>query len=255
MSILNNHTPRAKSISALPLPSHHTCYKSTSSTHDSPCSFIASPPRDRCLSYFPPFESMGSVDDESIAGPSRCIPARKRGKGSSLGSPAGLMSWMTLTSSTSSPDIASSDVEAVQALSKRCSVGKRRVLKPLMPANGDLENERVKMVKRRVEPKVDSQEVVVRIIGKANRVIGKDDEVFEQSATREVRRHTTSLLRLTSISQLLHRWSRPNLAVPLLSVPYGRYPLPSPPVTSNSARCPHLCFQNPSREPHHLTRR
>lgn len=114
------------------------------------------------MSYFPPFETMGSVDadtesNDSSAGPSRptvrttekdgasrahsrgSTPDSRRsdnsqrhGKVRSLGSLGGFMSWATFTPSPAgTPAEAPADGKAVAALTRRTSQAKRRTLEPM----------------------------------------------------------------------------------------------------------------------------
>lgn len=125
-------------------------------------------PATDCMSYFPPFESMGSGDPEegsSAAGPSRPASrledqARSRSRGStpdskrtssnqgsqrhakvrSLGSLGGLISaWTSFTPSPATTPMeqpgahanAEQDGKAVDALTRRTSQAKRRTLEPM----------------------------------------------------------------------------------------------------------------------------
>jgi len=166
---------RARSIGSLPL---HTGLRLTPSipvpTHlaaeGDDLSAMMSPsrlPATECMSYFPPFETMGSGPSSPAetpeAGPSRLRDnevERGHSKGRSLGSLAGLMSLLSPVTTPLRPASANStpihppnyrstsDGDVLQALAKRVNHGKRRVLEPMtlaneqLPEDGDLQYRR-----------------------------------------------------------------------------------------------------------------
>jgi hypothetical protein len=103
------------------------------------------------MSYFPPFETMGSgpsspAEPNAEAGPSVQKEEIGHHKGRSLGSFAGLMSFLSPGNSPHRPNPSplsrpcacreemhrsSSDGDVLQALAKRVTPGKRRVLEPI----------------------------------------------------------------------------------------------------------------------------
>ena len=151
--------PSLSTSSSTPAPSHHRkpLPRSTSAYARSPSRL----PNTDTLSYFPPFESMGSTsasddDDDNEhhkAGRSSTVGrGSQHSKGRSLGSLAGIMSFLSptavnppltiktkLPSSKSSTSISrSADGAVLEALSKRVTPGKRRVLEPMTVENEEI---------------------------------------------------------------------------------------------------------------------
>ena len=112
-------------------------------------------PRTDEVSYFPPFESMGSapVSEQSTTTPYYPMVSTFQPKGHSLGSLANILSWIappnidTLTEGKR----LYSDEEAVTILTKRCGTGKRLVLEPLSMGNANKTGEPRSSKGRRVE--------------------------------------------------------------------------------------------------------
>jgi len=159
------HTPKARSIGSLPHQLRLTPCEPGPQPIRSPS--VASPPGSRsgmmspsrlpaadCMSYFPPFECMGSGPSSPTpeAGPltrSNSTSEVERGhtKGRSLGSLAGLMTLLSPASSPLRTSISSapysapavhrsiSDGDVLLALTKRVTPGKRRVLEPITLSN------------------------------------------------------------------------------------------------------------------------
>jgi hypothetical protein len=138
------------------------------------------------VSYFPPFETMGS-DPEPVpeAGPSEPRP-RTHVKVRSLGSIAGFVSWGLALTSQPSPDSSASasasgshvgvgvgagasagtsparspDDEAVVALTKRFTP-KRRVLEPITVSSNDITQQRVGGAhKRRMKSEIEIEGIL-----------------------------------------------------------------------------------------------
>ena len=229
---------------------------SISSAMLSPVSRVVSPsslPPTDSLSYFPPFETMGSsTDDDSDQGSSRArLPGERRGhgQGRSLGSLAGIMSasfsWglssLASSSSSSSPQLACSDNEAVQALTKRCAPGKRRVLEPLtLATKEDVEIRRVSLRRRRSKSEEEVENMTQAVTSPSKEEVGEDDEDLVEGLVGEVRPHLPSGTLTT-----------PQTPPPLIpSMPHippqsfqWRFPLPSPPITSLSLHIPSEAFR------------
>ena len=186
-----SHTPKARSIGSLPLPHQLRLTPCEPSPLPIRSPSIASPlanssgimspsrlPASDCMSYFPPFECMGSGPSSPAAeaGPSTesttsSDSERGHAKGRSLGSLAGLMTLLspasspnrTFTSSSTTPHSiptvyrSTSDGDVLQALAKRVTPGKRRVLEPITLSNDHLP-EAVRCRRRRTS----SADVVIR---------------------------------------------------------------------------------------------
>jgi hypothetical protein len=276
---------KSKSISNLPLPHslHHLTENTTApsspklrlkpkmSTHNSSSmiprtSSIRSPPihspsplpSTESLSYFPPFESMGSEDDlpepprsdEPIAGPSR-PSSHIRGK--SMTSLAGLMSvcLSTISPSTSMALLPSTDGEAVQALTKRCTPGKgkRRVLEPLTVNDGEVDvNSTLSLHhKRRMRSEVVIEDMLGRVkAGLADTTSrGTEDEDAIERLISNVRfPHHRTACGADEFQTPAKQGRKPNMSlqVPPSSIPSWRFPLPSPPIASLSPDIPNDAF-------------
>ncbi|KAK8846660.1 hypothetical protein IAR55_005747 [Kwoniella newhampshirensis] len=339
------HTSKAKSISSLPQPQHRSLHRLTPSVSIPMTNSIAGPstgtlsrssslrskttspnragsfrakttspsrlPATDSVSYFPPFEVMGSdcgSDGEESESPRRSSkkerrrePGHDHSKGRSLGSIAGMMSaslsWGLSSLSCTSPPPAthanqqpashdsstspssvparsgmpsnsnSLDGDAVEALSKRFTLGTRRVLEPFTmntdgvdmqvdkarETDGKAEQSGMKpgLHKRRMRSEFQVEEMITgSIMGSANMSMGRrrkeraevnedDDEGIVEGLVDDTPSRPTRL----------QRRLRPTLQVPILSFPTWRFPLPSPPVTCLSPDIPLDAFKTAIENP------
>ncbi|ORX33508.1 hypothetical protein BD324DRAFT_654096 [Kockovaella imperatae] len=168
-------------------------------------------PNTDTMSYFPPFESMGSTSDSEegdhdheanlTAAPQ--VDPRAHGKGRSLSSLAGIMSFLSPGSTTShSPDSA-----AVHALSQRFT-NKRRVLEPMTSAEPPVSRLPTSQHKRRFGSEVEVENLLSRRRDRVVSNVVKMDELAVESLVGD----------------------RGMLTLP--SHPSWRYPIPSPPVAA-----------------------
>lgn len=167
------------------------------------------------MSYFPPFEDMGSDEQaetsgyEQVAGPSRVREERgdQHTKNKSLGSLANFMAWATFTPTTEiappttathatsrHPSISGpTDGERVEALTRRfnSSQGKRRVLEPraveeessvisllgltTTASKGSIASEGIKQ-KRRMGSEIEVERMIRAGKEHAARISGEDEE-------------------------------------------------------------------------------
>ncbi|OXC61922.1 hypothetical protein C358_02660 [Cryptococcus neoformans MW-RSA852] len=218
------------------------------------------------VSYFPPFEDMGSICSEgqgSSSGQSEREKAGERdGEGDSaarasshrkkgsLGSIAefvsasiswGLTPFAYANTSQHSnychetsppvPARPATSEEAVEALSRKFTLSKRRVLEPLSvcPQTEDMvvrEKEKVikGMHKRRMRSECEVETMVTAIGHKG--LEGKDDD----EAVVERLLDDAQLSKQQAFA--FNRRPKPALQVPVPTLPIWRYPMPSPPVTS-----------------------
>ncbi|OCF59189.1 hypothetical protein L486_03691 [Kwoniella mangroviensis CBS 10435] len=246
-----------------------------------------------CVSYFPPFEDMGSTSSFDGAETARDHRLHSRlerissqhslhKKGKSLSSIAGIMSaslsWSlsglacTSPSSTStSPkhqNIDGNDDKVVEALTKRFSSSsstssKRRVLEPftLTPLDLDTTNrhdgeDRSKMHKRRMRSEIEVDLSLIRSNSlkeklhlrgdslKGDRVSINDEDLVDSMLGNTPSRPSAQSTRRT----------RPNLRLPIPTLPNWRFPLgPSPPVTCLSPDIPLEAFSTAIDNPCLLT--
>ncbi|WVR04331.1 hypothetical protein IAU60_001331 [Kwoniella sp. DSM 27419] len=262
-----------------------TSLSRTSSLRSRARALPASPsrlPPTHALSYFPPFEDMGSdaitaviPDTPCQAGPSgSASPARLPGghtKGRSLGSLAGIMSaslsWGLSSISCTTPPLASPpldvgydgswqgpygppDNQAVQALTKRFTPGKRRVLEPLTLTHADEDDMSLALGvggvhKRRLKSEVEVDGVLLERrhpapsgeLGPSPRSMRVKVDRVEDEDTVE------ALIDEPSSRPRNARRPRPRLRIPLPSFANWRFPLgPSSPVTSLSPDIPMEAF-------------
>ncbi|OXG88968.1 hypothetical protein C345_02561 [Cryptococcus neoformans A2-102-5] len=218
------------------------------------------------VSYFPPFEDMGSICSEgqgSSSGQSEREKASERDeegdsaarasshrKMGSLGSIAefvsasiswGLTPFAYANTSQHSnychetsppvPARPATSEEAVEALSRKFTLSKRRVLEPLSvcPQTEDMvvrEKEKVikGMHKRRMRSECEVETMVTAIGYKG--LEGKDDD----EAVVERLLDDAQLSKQQAFA--FNRRPKPALQVPIPTLPIWRYPMPSPPVTS-----------------------
>ncbi|ORY25341.1 hypothetical protein BCR39DRAFT_561103 [Naematelia encephala] len=256
-STSSSHKTKSKSISALPpqirarlTPSVEPSITRSRSVRSCKArstgsSALLSPsrlPSTTSVSYFPPFESMGSRTDSEPED----IPRSSHVKGRSLGSLAGLVSWsLNLASSPSTPSRldggsgirgSSPDGEVVDRLAKRFTPARRRVLET-RTVNADMDMWDTEQNESRKEGaqkrRMGSEAEVENMIRRGRREKNKEDDeeglverLISDSPSRPPRRKT-----------------RPTLTVPLPSFPPWRFPLPSPPVTCLSPDIPLEAFR------------
>ncbi|WVW78849.1 hypothetical protein I302_100812 [Kwoniella bestiolae CBS 10118] len=240
-----------------------------------------------CVSYFPPFEDMGSnegcpssssssVERDNSARPAGDEPIRAslnrrtshHKKGKSLSSIAGIMSaslsWslsgLACTSPTASTGINGTgngnDDKAVEALTKRfsssSSTSKRRVLEPFtltpMDTAQDAGDRGSKMHKRRMRSEV---EVDISLIRSNSLQEGMHRrEGVRRSRDEDVDVVDKLLAETPSRPQSTTRRTRPNLRLPIPTLPNWRFPLgPSPPVTCLSPDIPLEAFSTAIENP------
>jgi hypothetical protein len=204
------HIPKSRSIGSLPLSrAQRTPMTMTPTSPLSPSRL----PQTDCMSYFPPFELMGSEEEAAEAEssqPGEQIP--KHRKGTSIGSIAGIISLLS-PNTPLPPKVnkrTTSDGDVIQALTQRVTTpgNKRRVLEPMSVGNE-----------------------VGQSVRDSNKVGG------------------TIIRRTHSASKPgPSRRPKPHLVVPL-PLPIWRIPLPSPPVASLSTDIPLEAFFNPVENP------
>ncbi|WWD21968.1 hypothetical protein CI109_106456 [Kwoniella shandongensis] len=341
------HSAKSKSISSLPqpyLPSIHRLTPSTSipgpsssaasiksgtlSRSSSLRSKMTSPsragsfrskttspsrlPATDSVSYFPPFEAMGSdcgSDDEqegesprrsaTVKKERRREPGHGHAKGRSLGSIAGMMSaslsWglsslactsppteqhahlrsttHASSSSTSSIPIRSglpisntSDGDAVEALTRKFTPGKRRVLEPFTvhTNEADLDLSAAQHEVRQIKKRGDNvglhkrrmrSEFVVEEMVLASSTLGESLSMGRRRKERaEAEEDDVGVVEALvddtpSRPNRAQRRLRPTLQVPTLSFPNWRFPLPSPPVTCLSPDIPLDAFKTAIENP------
>ncbi|KAI9635561.1 uncharacterized protein MKK02DRAFT_32951 [Dioszegia hungarica] len=255
---------------------------SAMSSRDPYSAAILSPsnlPPTESMSYFPPFEDMGSdepspsaeEEEMCVAGPSRSssptMDARgAHGKNKSLGSLANFMAWATFSPTTESapcrPSLAASqsaglipsasqqtDGERVEALTKRFTPaqGKRRVLEPMAVDEG---NRGVTLLGLTT---TGSMSEVDRAVPKQKKRMGSEIDV--ERMIRAVKEDATgsrlgedeegAVERILGFTPLRPRVQRQHLSLPppSLHLPNWRFPIPSPPITSLSPHIPLEYFQ------------
>ncbi|WVQ68877.1 uncharacterized protein L199_007086 [Kwoniella botswanensis] len=244
-----------------------------------------------CVSYFPPFEDMGSTSSSDDAETARDhgLPSRlerksshhsHHKKGKSLSSIAGIMSaslsWSLSGLACTSPTTTSpnhqnkdgNDDKVVEALTKRFSSSsstssKRRVLEPFTLTPLDLETttshdgeDRCKMHKRRMRSEIEVDLSLVRsnslkekLHVRGNSLKGGRDSMNDEDLVENMLANTPSRPSAPST-----RRTRPNLRLPIPTLPNWRFPLgPSPPVTCLSPDIPLEAFSTAIDNPCLLT--
>ncbi|WRT65132.1 uncharacterized protein IL334_002074 [Kwoniella shivajii] len=230
------------------------------------------------VSYFPPFEDMGSheqpisQDGQNDARSNHQRAHRQEGKGHakgrSLNSIAGIMSaslsWSLSSLACTSPPLPSSsdtDGKVLEELSSKFTPGKRRVLEPFSVATIDLSKEersssitKQKQHKRRMKSEIEVD--IVLATSNSNRRV---ESIRGRKRVDEEDLVDNLLIETPSRPQLSTRRTRPNLRLPIPSLPNWRFPLgPSPPVTCLSPDIPleafstaidNPCLSTPSRMP------
>ncbi|CAD6588553.1 MAG: hypothetical protein TREMPRED_005094, partial [Tremellales sp. Tagirdzhanova-0007] len=239
---LHRHTPNFTQTSTSTSPS---ITRMSASHSTSSLSQLASrspsrkPPRlpaTNRLSYFPPFESMGSSTEELSPAPSRCDSVPRHGKGRSLSSLAGIISWIAPTTALNVPQSATSDKETLQALARLCGVDRQRALKPTSPTiklMGKKEVDRPELSRTR------SEEELERTIGS---VAARQRETEEDEG--EFRAFEKQIIETPCC-----RHSPTAIAVASIVSPAWRLPHPSPPVTCLSLQIPIEAFHNEIENP------
>ena len=243
--IKRSHVSKSRSIGSLPPP--HTLRLTPTIPIPRPPSVppismsspLVSPtrlPTTESMSYFPPFETMGSgAEDNAEAGPSRLKEQLGHSKGRSLGSLAGLMSFLSPGTPPLRPSVSvlqegeenirsSSDGDVLQALAKRVTPGKRRVLEPItVSSNENLQVTGIKHQRRRTGGEI-----------------------------RAIRGRNESMDGDEMVKTPLRQRRRPRPPLVLTSLPQWRFPMPSPPVISLSSDIPLSAFspiENPASNP------
>nr|ODO00981.1 hypothetical protein L204_01706 [Cryptococcus depauperatus CBS 7855] len=194
------------------------------------------------VSYFPPFELMGSVCDGAEEGSStgdserekerRCEEWQKHGKAGSLGSLAGLITWgwssiRTLPKSNDRHYALASVIpygvqtaeEAAEALTRSLS-SRRRVLEMFTLDGGTPKVEQSLVCRKQAGSEIDKASKGIQAVK-----ITQADELAVE----------------VLVGGFSSRRPRPSLQVPL-PPPVWRFPLPSPPVTSLSPDIPLEAF-------------
>ncbi|WWD08054.1 hypothetical protein V865_006164 [Kwoniella europaea PYCC6329] len=243
-----------------------------------------------CVSYFPPFEDMGSTSSSDGAETARYhglpSPLERNSsqhshhkKGKSLSSIAGIMSaslsWglsgLACTSPTTSvapAHLDGNDDKVVEALTKRFSSSsstssKRRVLEPITLTPLDLDTttshdgeDKSKMHKRRMRSEIEvdlslirSNSLKEKLHVRGNSLKGGRGSINDEDLVENMLENTPSRPSAQST-----RRTRPNLRLPIPTLPNWRFPLgPSPPVTCLSPDIPLEAFSTAIDNPCLLT--